>query len=64
MDPVLPEVVGLALDEPLGIHQSEIPDVGFLCGDQLSEDHDFRFGAEHHRRRMDLDLLARVQLNM
>ena len=60
--PMLPKVFRLAVQEPPGVDEGEVPNVGLLRGDQLGEDDQLRLGLEHHRGRVDLGSLLGVQL--
>lgn len=61
-EPMLPEVLRLALEQPRSVDQRQVPDVGLLRGDELGEDHQLRLRLEHHGRRVDAGLLPGVQL--
>ena len=59
---MLPEILRLGLEEPLGVDEGEVADVGLLRGDQLGEDDELGFRLEHYRGRVDLHLLPGVDL--
>ena len=59
---MLPKVFRLAVQEPPGVDEGEVPNVGLLRGDQLGEDDELGLRLEHDRGRVDLHLLPGVDL--
>ena len=59
---MLPEILRLGLEKPLGVDEGEVADVGLLRGDQLGEDDELGLRLEHDRGRVDLHLLPGVDL--
>ena len=59
---MVPEVVGLSLDEPHGVDERDVADVGLLRGQQLGEDHDLGAGEVQDGGGMELHLKEETRM--